>query len=368
MGNAGERAVSKSDSNVVVSANNAFDKYESFSGLSGIHNKVNEKKVIGRRRFLQLFAAAGATTLAFNAGFSTVFAQTGDRPAPTDSSAPGVEPTGFGEDPVSNQAIENRKATLLPFKFVSNYAGKDSSGQLEDRANEYLRHLLAIAMGYEGGGLAYAARNINEKVTHQENPKNNTPNNMTKFEDFGRDGVAQVGLIAPDLSGCAIDNAERSQENCPPVDPRTPLSIIRGVKPVVTVDGRTIFSLNHGFVIGTPKELDRKDLGMLIQSVKFPRESLFLSNRIVDSMNRRGEISSIEGFADLVRDPNSEFNLDVKAYAWANSLEAAKTLHDASPEWWTMTSSFAEFYRGYVDVYSGGREEILKYTREKSVV
>jgi hypothetical protein len=368
MGNAGERTVSNSDSNVVVSANNAFDKYETFSGVSGIYNKISEKQVIGRRRLLQLFVAAGAATLAFNTGFSIGYAQTGDRSAPTDSSAPGVEHTGFGEDPVSKEAIQSREVALLPFKFVSNYAGRDSSGQLEDRANEYLRHLLAIAMGYEGGGLAYAARDINEKVTDQQNPKNNTPNNMTKLADFGRNGVAQVGLIAPDLSGCAIDNADSSRENCPPVDPRTPLSIIRGVRPVVTVDGRTIFSFNHGLVVGTPKELDPKDLGMLIQSIKLPRESIILSNRIVDSMNRRGEISSIEEFTDLVRDPNSEFNIEIKANAWADSLEAAKTLHDASPEWWTMTSSFAEFYRGYIDVYSGGRGEILKYTRAKSVV
>ena len=325
-----------------------------------------KRGLVGRRTFLGMLAGAiGVTAFGVSAEKASADGGIGSggfkpdnpsepKPPVPNSFNPAVEPTGFEEDPVSRSEIERRKISILPVRLRERYEGKEDEDRVtrEESAQAYYNEILAIAMGYEGGGLATDARELNQKTTSQYNPKDNTPNGFIKIRDFGSKGVSQVFVIAPHQLSL--------------VNLNIPISLIRGVERITTNDGREIFSFNNGVVIGMPSEIGTNDLAKLVESVTYVNEGITWGNKMFEKVLIKNPGIAIDGLISMVKDANSEFNLDVKSLALKAALETAHALQTASPDHWNINSGFAATLEGYRQVLPNGDEAVLEYTRSKS--
>jgi hypothetical protein len=365
-----EKAAASPTPEIVVSGGNNPNFTNMSSGsLSSLDtapkSTQTQRGLVGRRTFLGMLAGAIGVT-AFGVGEEKASADGGigssgfkpeapiePKPPVPNSFNPAVEPTGFGEDPVSRSEIERRKLSILPPRWREKYEGKldKDDKDRQETAQALYNETLAIAMGYEGGGLATDARELNEKTSSQYDLKKNTVNGFIKRRDFGSKGISQIFVVAPhDLSLVNLD---------------TPISLIRGVEKIITDNGREIFSFNNGVVIGK-SEIDPKDLARLVQSVTYVNEAITWGDKILDKELIENPGVSIDELIFLVKDANSKFNLDIKSQALKAALETAHALQTASPDHWNINPGFAATLEGYRQVLPNGEEAVLEYTRSKS--
>lgn len=241
---------------------------------------------------------------------------------------PPVEAVDIREAPanasidLSPQNIEAVKRTLNPPVFIGFYPGKDE--QHEAEASNLWLWYQAVAQ-IHGGIVAKSAKQLNARV-----------NGVEPVRKFGLYGEANTGLVAP----VVLDDW--------PGIKNTSLNIQYLQAIQKTEDEK--FQLRGLVVIQSLDPPRPTDIGAITQNLLLVNERIDIAKRVVAELVGRQGIKDPEQLRLIIKDSKSEPNIKITTWSWRTVLGQVNALLEENPDKWTMSSSFKDFYNGYLAV------------------